>query len=185
MPEMLPASPGHDPRIRRYVLIAAGVAVLLAAWGILSRLYARIALEHAAAGAAIFTVATTHPSRGPGSDLLVLPSTGEGFPLVVQEALASGLPIICGRETLEADPALKNFVLGAPVDERDDDRTAHEFLRAIGDFLDTGAGEGTPEERHALAQSRYSWESAVERYLELASRLISERASPAEAEAGK
>jgi len=79
MPEMLPASPGHDPRIRRYVLIAAGVAVLLAAWGILSRLYARIALEHAAAGAAIFTVATTHPSRGPGSDLLVLPGTVQAF----------------------------------------------------------------------------------------------------------
>ena len=80
MPETLPASsPGHDPRIRRYVLIAAGVAVLLAAWGILSRLYARIALERAAAGAAVFTVATTHPSRGPGTDLLVLPGTVQAF----------------------------------------------------------------------------------------------------------
>jgi RND family efflux transporter MFP subunit len=79
MPETSPSSPAHDARIRRYVLIAVGVAVVLAAWGILSRLYARIALERAGAAAAIFTVATTHPSRGPGSDLLVLPGTVQAF----------------------------------------------------------------------------------------------------------
>ena len=79
MPETSPASHQRDPRIRRYVLIAVGVAVVLAAWGILSRLYARVALERAAADAAIFTVATTHPSRGPGSDLLVLPGTVQAF----------------------------------------------------------------------------------------------------------
>jgi RND family efflux transporter MFP subunit len=73
------SSPDHDPRVRRYVLIAVGVAVVLAAWGILSRLYARIVLEHAATDAAVFTVATTHPSRGPGSDLLVLPGTVQAF----------------------------------------------------------------------------------------------------------
>jgi RND family efflux transporter MFP subunit len=80
MPEIFPASsPARDPRVRRYVLIAAGVALVLAAWGILSRLSARIALERAAADAAIFTVATTHPSRGPASDLLVLPGTVQAF----------------------------------------------------------------------------------------------------------
>lgn len=79
MPETSPTSRDHDPRVRRYVLIAVGVAVVLAAWGILSRLYARIALERAAADAAIVTVATTHPSRGPGSDLLVLPGTVQAF----------------------------------------------------------------------------------------------------------
>ena len=79
MSETSPASRDHDPRIRRYVLIAVAVAVVLAAWGIVSRLYARIALERAAADAAIFTVATTHPSRGPGSDLLVLPGTVQAF----------------------------------------------------------------------------------------------------------
>ena len=80
MPEMPPApSPAHDPRVRRYLLIAAGVAVVLAAWGILSRLYARVLLERAAADAAIVTVATTHPSRGPGSDILVLPGTVQAF----------------------------------------------------------------------------------------------------------
>ena len=75
----LDPSPAHDPRTRRYVLIAVGVAVVLAAWGILSRLSARIALERAAAGAALFSVATTHPSRGPGQDLLVLPGTVQAF----------------------------------------------------------------------------------------------------------
>ena len=80
MPQMPPPStPATDPRVRRYVLIAIGAAVVLAAWGILSRLSARIALEHAAADAAIFTVATTHPTRGPGSDLLVLPGTVQAF----------------------------------------------------------------------------------------------------------
>ncbi|HXY97734.1 MAG TPA: efflux RND transporter periplasmic adaptor subunit [Steroidobacteraceae bacterium] len=80
MPEMSPApSPVRDPRVRRYLLIAAGVAVVLAAWGILSRLYARVLLERAAAETAVVTVATTHPSRGPGTDVLVLPGTVQAF----------------------------------------------------------------------------------------------------------
>jgi RND family efflux transporter MFP subunit len=80
MPDVPPASTAAaDPRVRRYVLIAVAVALVLAAWGILSRLSARIALERAAAAAGTFTVATTHPSRGPGSDLLVLPGTVQAF----------------------------------------------------------------------------------------------------------
>ena len=80
MPEMPPVpSPAHDPRVRRYLLIAAAAAVVLAAWGILSRLYARVLLERAAADAAIVTVATVHPSRGPGSDALALPGTVQAF----------------------------------------------------------------------------------------------------------
>ncbi|HEY2276336.1 MAG TPA: efflux RND transporter periplasmic adaptor subunit, partial [Steroidobacteraceae bacterium] len=72
-------SPASDPRVRRYLLIAAGAAVALAAWGILSRLYARALLERAAADAAIVTVATVHPSRGPGTDTLALPGTVQAF----------------------------------------------------------------------------------------------------------
>ena len=72
-------SRAHDPRVRRYALIAIGVAVVLAAWGILSRLYARVLLERGAADAAIVTVATAHPSRGPGTDILVLPGTVQAF----------------------------------------------------------------------------------------------------------
>ena len=39
-----------DAQLRRYVLIGVCVAVLLAAWGIVSRLMARNALEHQAIG---------------------------------------------------------------------------------------------------------------------------------------
>jgi len=74
-----PSSPAADPRVRRYALVVLVVALVLAAWGILSRLSARIALEHEAADAAVFTVATTHPRRGPASDLLVLPGTVQAF----------------------------------------------------------------------------------------------------------
>ena len=80
MPEIPPSSAAvPDPRIRRYVLIAVGAAVLLVAWGLLSRLSARIALERAAQDATIFSVATAHPSHGPGSDVLVLPGTVQAF----------------------------------------------------------------------------------------------------------
>ncbi len=80
MPETSPdPTTAHDPRVRRYVLIAVGVAVVLAAWGILSRLYARVLLERSATDAAIVTVATAHPSQGPGADTLVLPGTVQAF----------------------------------------------------------------------------------------------------------
>lgn len=80
MPDESPSSTLlPDPRTRRYVLIALALALVLAAWGILSRLSARIALERAAAEAGIFTVATTHPSRGPGADVLVLPGSVQAF----------------------------------------------------------------------------------------------------------
>lgn len=68
-----------DARLRRYLLIAGCVAVLLAAWGILSRLMARNALEQQAADAAIVNVVTVTPSRGPASDTLVLPGAVQAF----------------------------------------------------------------------------------------------------------
>jgi RND family efflux transporter MFP subunit len=68
-----------DARLRRYVLIGVCIALVLAAWGILSRLMARNALEGQATDAAIVNVATVYPSRGPASDTLVLPGAVTAF----------------------------------------------------------------------------------------------------------
>jgi RND family efflux transporter MFP subunit len=69
----------RDPRAKRYALIALGLAVILAVWGIASRLIARTALEREAASAAIATVATVKPIQGPASDKLVLPGTVQAY----------------------------------------------------------------------------------------------------------
>jgi RND family efflux transporter MFP subunit len=66
-------------RTRHYLLIAVALALLLAAWGVFSRLHARAALEQQAQQAAIPTVATTRPRAGPASDHLVLPGNVQAF----------------------------------------------------------------------------------------------------------
>jgi RND family efflux transporter MFP subunit len=76
-PEPRPAR--ADPRPRRYLFIAVGLALVLAVWGIVSRLSARNALARAAAEAAITTVATVKPTRGPASDTLVLPGGVQAY----------------------------------------------------------------------------------------------------------
>ena len=109
-------------------------------------------------------------------DLFVLPSVGEGFPLVLQEAVASGLPVVCGEETVNADPAVKAFARGVPVYAGDDDRTAREFLSAVDELVNSGGQEDKSAERRDFAVSRYSWQNAVERYMEIASRLAPQAA---------
>lgn len=66
-------------RTRHYLLITIALALLLAAWGILSRLHARAALEQQAQQAAIPTVATARPKTGPAADHLVLPGNVQAF----------------------------------------------------------------------------------------------------------
>jgi RND family efflux transporter MFP subunit len=71
------SAPGASQR--RYVLILVGVALIVAIWGIVSRISARTALEKRAATAAVATVTTAQPRRGPGSDTLVLPGSVQAF----------------------------------------------------------------------------------------------------------
>lgn len=105
-------------------------------------------------------------------DLFVIPSVGEGgLPLAAREALVSGLPVVCGEETRWADPGLAELVIGAEVFVGDDDRTAHEFLRAIDDVMGSETKKSKAEERQALAVSQFSWDAAIQRYLEVFSRL--------------
>jgi RND family efflux transporter MFP subunit len=68
-----------DPNTRRYVLVLGALALLIAVWGIVSRLSARNALEKQASEAAVATVITAKPHRGPGSDTLVLPGSVQAF----------------------------------------------------------------------------------------------------------
>jgi len=78
----LSSSPGPAPapaRVRRLAFIALALALVLAAWGIVSRLSARNTLGREAAEAAVATVATTKPSRGPASSSLVLPGSVQAY----------------------------------------------------------------------------------------------------------
>lgn len=106
-------------------------------------------------------------------DLFILPSVGEGgFPLVAREALVSGLPVVCGEETRGADPGFEELATWAKVFVGDDDRTAQEFLRAIDRVLDSETEKRKMVERQAMAASRFSWDVAIERYLNVLSRLV-------------
>jgi RND family efflux transporter MFP subunit len=78
-PTSPPAPHAGDPRTRRYVLILLCAALLIAVWGIVSRLSARNALEKQAADAGVTTVTTVKAHGGPGKDTLVLPGSVQAF----------------------------------------------------------------------------------------------------------
>src|ERR1051326_6021031 len=67
------------PHLRRYLLIAAVIAAVLAAWGIISRIEALTALRARTQQAAIPTVAAIQPAQGPASEELVLPGTLQAY----------------------------------------------------------------------------------------------------------
>ncbi len=114
------------------------------------------------------------------SDLFILPSVGEGgFPLVAREALVSGLPVVCGEETRGADPGFEELATWAKVFVGDDDRTAGEFLKAIDRVLSSETEKSKMVERQAFAVSQFSWDTAIERYLEILSRLAPPEGSDA------
>ena len=64
---------------RRYLWVAIALVLLLAAWGILSRLLARNALAREAHESAVPIVLTTKPHRGPVTDTLVLPGSVQAY----------------------------------------------------------------------------------------------------------
>jgi RND family efflux transporter MFP subunit len=64
---------------RRYLWVAVALVLLLALWGILSRLVLRHGLAHEAQEAAVPTVITTKPHRGPSTDTLVLPGSVQAY----------------------------------------------------------------------------------------------------------
>jgi RND family efflux transporter MFP subunit len=66
-------------RVRRLALMALALALVVAVWGIVSRLSARNTLGREAAEAAVATVATAKPSRGPASNTLVLPGSVQAY----------------------------------------------------------------------------------------------------------
>jgi RND family efflux transporter MFP subunit len=66
-------------RVRLYALLAAFVALVLAVWGIASRVSARNTLADETASAAIPTVTTVKPSRAAGAETLVLTGNVQAF----------------------------------------------------------------------------------------------------------
>ena len=73
-------SPASEPsHITRYAWIALIVALILAAWGVISRVHARSTLAKETGNEAIPQVATLKPARSPASEDLVLPGSVQAF----------------------------------------------------------------------------------------------------------
>jgi RND family efflux transporter MFP subunit len=81
MTERMPAaSTSRPPRGGgRYALIAVLVAVVLAVWGIFSRVTARADLGKETAATAVPTVITVKPERAAGAEQMVLPGNVQAF----------------------------------------------------------------------------------------------------------
>ena len=78
-PSAAPAACAGASPYRRYLWAGIALIVLLVVWGIWSRLSARNALEREARAAAIPTVLTTKPHRGPAVNSLLLPGSVQAY----------------------------------------------------------------------------------------------------------
>jgi RND family efflux transporter MFP subunit len=81
MSDPVPPSPPpiSDAQLLKYGWIALVLALVLAVWGIVSRVSARNALAKATAVAAGTTVVTVKPTATPGSEALVLPGSVQAY----------------------------------------------------------------------------------------------------------
>ena len=70
---------GTGGRIRRVLLVLVAVAVVLAAWGVTSRVGARRALAEEAGASATAVVSTIRPARGSGAEMLTLPGNVKAY----------------------------------------------------------------------------------------------------------
>jgi len=73
------AASDQSAHYRRYAYIVLIVALVLAAWGIFSRIYARSELRQQTQAAAIPTVNVTQPATTGDGEQLILPGTVEAF----------------------------------------------------------------------------------------------------------
>src|SRR5580698_10149175 len=78
-PATTPPRPISDARLRQWAWIALMIAILLAVWGIVSRVSARNTLIKATAVAAGTTVVTVKPTATTGSEALVLPGSVQAY----------------------------------------------------------------------------------------------------------
>ncbi|HZO22566.1 MAG TPA: efflux RND transporter periplasmic adaptor subunit [Steroidobacteraceae bacterium] len=78
-----PVPPSADEitvhRVKRYAWIALVVAVLLAIWGVASRVHSRSSLGKQTANEAVPVVISSHPEGSPASEELVLPGNVQAF----------------------------------------------------------------------------------------------------------
>jgi RND family efflux transporter MFP subunit len=81
MVEQSPAAPDANlsKRIRRYAIILAVAALILGAWGEISRVLARSELTKEAAAASVITVITVTAQSSSAGEELVLPGTVQAF----------------------------------------------------------------------------------------------------------
>jgi RND family efflux transporter MFP subunit len=74
-----PPAPLSDSRLRQYGWMALATAIVLAVWGIVSRVNARNELSKETAIAAAPTVMTVQPTVAPASEVLVLPGSVQAY----------------------------------------------------------------------------------------------------------
>ncbi len=73
------AGSADRPPLRRYLQALAIAAVLLAAWGVVSRVLTRSTLADETASSSLPTVATVHPATSGSAEALVLPGSVQAF----------------------------------------------------------------------------------------------------------